>query len=214
MSLSLAEARGHYSVQSKSSDSTVATGISGLDYILRGGFPANHLYLVEGDPGTGKTTLALQYLLNGQSRGEKGLYVTLSETKAELVTVAASHGWSLEGIGLFELESLEERLQAEQQYTVFHPSEIELGETTRHICEQVERIQPARVVFDSLSEMRLLARDPLRYRRQVLALKQFFAGRKCTVILLDDRTSVETDLQLQSISHGVIVLERVGIEYG
>ena len=126
----------------------------------------------------------------------------------------SSHGWSLDGIGLFELESLEERLQAEQQYTVFHPSEVELGETTRHICEQVERLQPSLVVFDSLSEMRLLARDPLRYRRQVLALKQFFAGRKCTVMLLDDRTSRETDLQLQSISHGVLVLERVAVEYG
>jgi circadian clock protein KaiC len=192
----------------------VPTGIPGLDYILSGGLPANHLYLVEGDPGTGKTTLALQYLLNGRANGEKGLYVTLSETKAELMTVAASHGWSLDGIGLFELESLEQRLQAEQQYTVFHPSEIELGETTRHICDQVEKLQPSRVVFDSLSEMRLLARDPLRYRRQVLALKQFFAGRQCTVILLDDRTSVETDLQLQSISHGVIALERVGVEYG
>jgi circadian clock protein KaiC len=201
-------------LQSSTTEPIVPTGIAGLDYILSGGLPANHLYLVEGDPGTGKTTLALQYLLNGQANGEKGLYVTLSETKAELVTVAASHGWSLDGIGLFELESLEQRLQAEQQYTVFHPSEIELGETTRHICDQVEKLQPSRVVFDSLSEMRLLARDPLRYRRQVLALKQFFAGRKCTVILLDDRTSVETDLQLQSISHGVIALERVGVEYG
>jgi circadian clock protein KaiC len=201
-------------LQSSTIDPMVPTGIAGLDYILSGGLPANHLYLVEGDPGTGKTTLALQYLLNGRANGEKGLYVTLSETKAELVTVAASHGWSLDGIGLFELESLEQRLQAEQQYTVFHPSEIELGETTRHICDQVEKLQPSRVVFDSLSEMRLLARDPLRYRRQVLALKQFFAGRKCTVILLDDRTSVETDLQLQSISHGVLVLERVGVEYG
>lgn len=201
-------------MESAPNEQLVPTGIDGLDYILVGGFPANHLYLVEGDPGTGKTTLGLQYLLTGQERGEKGLYVTLSETKAELRTVAASHGWSLDGIGLFELESLEQRLQAEQQYTVFHPSEIELGETTRNICEQVERLQPSRVVFDSLSEMRLLARDPLRYRRQVLALKQFFAGRKCTVLLLDDRTSLETDLQLQSISHGVVVLERVGAEYG
>jgi circadian clock protein KaiC len=192
----------------------VPTGIDGLDYILSGGLPANHLYLVEGDPGTGKTTLGLQFLLTGFARGEKVLYVTLSETKSELCMVAASHGWSLDGVGLFELESLEQRLQAEQQYTVFHPSEIELGETTRLICDQVERLQPTRVVFDSLSEMRLLARDPLRYRRQVLALKQFFVGRKCTVILLDDRTSVETDLQLQSISHGVIVMERVGVEYG
>jgi circadian clock protein KaiC len=121
------------------------------------------------------------------------------------------------GYGLFERESLEQRLQAEQQYTVFHPSEIELGETTRSICEQVERLEPIRVVFDSLSERRLLARDPLRHRRvrrQVLALKQFSAGRKCTVMLRDDRTSTETDLQLQSISHCVIVLERVGAEYG
>ena len=192
----------------------VCTGIAGLDYVLSGGLPANHLYLVEGDPGTGKTTLGLQYLLSGLARGERGLYVTLSETKAELRTVAASHGWSMEGIGLFELETLEQRLQAEQQYTVFHPSEIELGETTRSICEQVERLEATRVVFDSLSEMRLLARDPLRYRRQVLALKQFFAGRNCTVMMLDDRTSTETDLQLQSISHGVIVLERVANEYG
>src|SRR3954469_21222577 len=194
--------------------SRVKTGISGLDDVLNGGLPEGHLYLVEGDPGTGKTTLALQFLLAGLAKGERGLYVTLSETKAELVTVAASPGWALEGIGLFELAALEQRLQAEQQYTVFHPSEIELGETTKHICEQVEKLQPSLVVFDSLSEMRLLAREPLRYRRQVLALKQFFAGRKCTVMLLDDRTSRETDLQLQSICHGVIVLERMAVEYG
>jgi circadian clock protein KaiC len=201
-------------VSGSTSEQLVPTGIEGLDYILHGGLPANHLYLVEGNPGTGKTTLGLQFLLTGRDRGENSLYVTLSETKAELCTVAASHGWSLDGIGLFELESLEQRLQREQQYTVFHPSDVELGETTRHICEEVERLQPTRVVFDSLSEMRLLARDPLRYRRQVLALKQFFAGRKCTVVLLDDRTSVETDLQLQSISHGVLDLERVAVEYG
>jgi circadian clock protein KaiC len=201
-------------VAGKSSEQLVPTGIAGLDYVLQGGLPANHLYLVEGDPGTGKTTLGLQFLLAGKAVGEKGLYVTLSETEAELRTVAASHGWNLDGVGLFELESLEKRLQREQQYTVFHPSEVELGETTQHICKEVERLQPARVVFDSLSEMRLLARDPLRYRRQVLALKQFFAGRRCTVVLLDDRTSLDTDLQLQSISHGVVALERVAVEYG
>jgi circadian clock protein KaiC len=198
----------------KISEALVPTGIAGLDYILQGGLPANHLYLVEGDPGTGKTTVGLQFLLAGKAAGEKGLYVTLSETKAELATVAASHGWSLDGIDLFELESLEDRLQREQQYTVFHPSEVELGETTKLICSQVERLQPSRVVFDSLSEMRLMARDALRYRRQVLAMKQFFAGRKCTVVLLDDRTSLDTDLQLQSISHGVVVMERVAVEYG
>ncbi len=195
-------------------EQVMRTGVQGLDYILAGGLPAHHLYLVEGNPGTGKTTLALQFLLEGLRHDEKGLYVTLSETKSELNTVAASHGWTLEGISLLELESLEQRLQAADQYTVFYPSEVELGETVQRICQEVEKVQPRRVVFDSLSEMRLLARDPLRYRRQVLALKQFFAGRSCTVILLDDRTSEETDLQLQSISHGVVRLERVAAEYG
>jgi circadian clock protein KaiC len=201
-------------IQSDSGERAIGAGVAGLDYILCGGLPANHLYLIEGDPGTGKTTLALQFLLEGFRVGERGLYVTLSETKSELLSVAASHGWSLDGIGLFELASLEQRLQAAEQYTVFHPSDIELSETTKRICEEVERIQPARVVFDSLSEVRLLARDPLRYRRQVLALKQFFAGRRCTVLLLDDRTSEETDLQLQSIAHGVIRMERMAVEYG
>jgi circadian clock protein KaiC len=201
-------------IQSGSGEQAVSTGVPGLDRILCGGLPANHLYLIEGDPGTGKTTLALQFLLEGFRVGERGLYVTLSETKSELLSVAASHGWSLDGIGLFELASLEQRLQAAEQYTVFHPSDVELSETTKRICEEVERIQPARVVFDSLSEVRLLARDPLRYRRQVLALKQFFAGRRCTVLLLDDRTSKETDLQLQSIAHGVIRMERMAVEYG
>src|ERR1700683_3987604 len=172
----------------------VKTGVPGLDHILFGGLPANHLYLIEGDPGTGKTTLALQFLLEGLRSGEKGLYVTLSETKSELNTVAKSHGWSLNGIGLFELASLEQRLQATEQYTVFHPSEVELSETTSRICEEVERTQPSRVVFDSLSEMRLLAREPLRYRRQVLALKQFFAGRRSTALLLDHLTSRSREL--------------------
>ena len=192
----------------------VRVGVQGLDAILNGGLPANHLYLVEGDPGTGKTTLALQFLLEGRACGESGLYVTLSETEGELQSVAASHGWSLEDINLFELASIEERLQPDAQYTIFHPGELELGETAKRICSKVEEIQPARVVFDSLSEMRLLARDPLRYRRQVLSLKQFFAGRECTVLLLDDRTSEDTDLQLQSIAHGALLLERMAIEYG
>jgi circadian clock protein KaiC len=190
------------------------TGIEGLDYLLAGGLPQNHLYLIEGTPGTGKTTLALQFLREGVNLGETCLYVTLSESKGELLAVARSHGWSLDGVALFELGSLEDRLRSEEQYTVFHPAEVELGETTKQICMEVERIQPARIVFDSLSEMRLLARDPLRYRRQILALKQFFCGRKCTVILLDDRTSDHNDLQLQSISHGVILLERLSVDYG
>jgi circadian clock protein KaiC len=192
----------------------LATGSAGLDSVLNGGFPANRLYLVEGDPGTGKTTMALQFLLEGARRGEPVLYVTLSETKEELAAVAASHGWSLEGIGLHELVPSEESLKTEAHYTIFHPSEVELGETTRAVIEEVERIQPRRVVFDSLSEMRLLARDPLRYRRQILALKQFFAGRKSTVLLLDDRTSADADLQVQSIAHGVLMLEQLELDYG
>lgn len=192
----------------------LGTGSAGLDSILEGGFPANRLYLVEGDPGTGKTTLALQFLLEGARRGEPVLYVTLSETKEELTGVADSHGWSLEGVTLHELVPPEESLKAEAQYTIFHPSEVELGETTRAVIEEVERIHPRRVVFDSLSEMRLLARDPLRYRRQILALKQFFAGRKSTVLLLDDRTSADADLQVQSIAHGVLMLEQLELDYG
>jgi len=192
----------------------ISTGIAGFDQILNGGLPENHLFLIEGDPGTGKTTLALQFLLEGRKQGEKVLYVTLSESESELRTVAESHGWSLDGVGLFELGSIEERLQADEQYTVFYPAEVELSETTKRICEEVDKLQPTRVVFDSLSEMRLLAREPLRYRRQVLALKQFFSGRKCTVVLLDDRTAEKNDLQLQSISHGVVLLERMVVEYG
>jgi len=198
----------------KNTEVRASTGIAGLDDVLGGGLPANHLYLVEGEPGTGKTTIALQFLLEGERRGERGLYITLSETVSELRTVAESHGWSLDGIALFELASLEQRLQAENEYTVFHPADVELGEITRPICEQVEKLTPARVVFDSLSEMRLLARDSLRYRRQILALKQFFAGRQCTTVLLDDLTSEHTDLQLQSICHGVILLDRMSVNYG
>jgi len=194
--------------------SRVSTGIEGLDDVLMGGFPLHHFYLIEGDPGAGKTTLALQFLLQGRANGEGGLYVTLSETKRELAEVAASHGWSLEGIGLYELEEFHDPAQANQQYTVFHPSEVELNETTNQILQQVEANQPTRVVFDSLSEMRLLARDSLRYRRQILSLKHFFVGRRCTVLLLDDRTDDDDDSKLQSIAHGVIRLERQPVEYG
>jgi len=192
----------------------LATGNDGLDSILEGGFPANRLYLVEGDPGTGKTTLALKFLLEGVAAGEPVLYVTLSETKEELISVADSHGWSLDGVNIYELIPSEESLKTETQYTIFHPSEVELGETTSAVLEEVERIKPRRVVFDSLSEMRLLARDPLRYRRQILGLKQYFSGRQCTVVLLDDRTSTLGDLQVQSIAHGVLELEHMALEYG
>jgi circadian clock protein KaiC len=192
----------------------VTTGIAGLDNILGGGLPRNHFYLIEGNPGTGKTTIAMQFLMEGARQGQKGLYVTLSESKSELVEVAASHGWSLDAIHTFELVPDETNLQPETQYTVFTPSEIELTDTTSSILAEVDRLQPARVVLDSLSEMRLLARDSLRYRRQILGLKQYFAGRKCTVLLLDDRTADGHDMQLQSIAHGVILLESVEREYG
>ena len=182
--------------------------------ILAGGLPRDRIYLVDGDPGTGKTTLALQFLMEGRARGEVGLYVTLSETAAELHAVAASHGWTLDGITIHELASADESMLPENQYTVFHPSEVELGETTKAIMTTVDRLKPSRVVFDSLSEMRLLARDPLRYRRQILALKQLFIGRGATVLLLDDRTSSEGDLQLHSLANGVISLEQTAPDYG
>jgi circadian clock protein KaiC len=191
-----------------------ATGTPGLDQILGGGLTPNRLYLIEGDPGAGKTTLALRYLLQGAEDGESGLYVTLSETKEEIEAVAESHGWSLEAINVVELVASEEDLTPDTQYTMYHPSEAELAETTKAVLDEVERVKPRRVVFDSLSELRLLAQNPLRYRRQILALKQFFAGRKCTVLLLDDLTSEESDLQVRSIAHGVLTLEQLSPEYG
>ena len=192
----------------------VAVGIPGLDDILGGGLTPDRVYLVEGNPGSGKTTLALQYLIEGRRLGEPGLYVTLSETKAELAAVAKSHGWSLDGITLLELVAPEAELEPDNQYSMFQPSEVELGETTRALLAEVERTKPRRAVIDSLSEMRLLAQSPLRYRRQILALKQFFIGRECTVLLLDDKTSETEDLQLQSIAHGVVSLEQLSPKYG
>src|SRR5690348_1969843 len=191
-----------------------ATGIQGLDDILCGGLTPFRLYLIEGVPGSGKTTLAMQYLMQGARKGESVLYVTLSETEEELRAMAASHEWSLDGVTIRELVPPEEALQPAEQYTMFHPAEVELSETTRTILADVDRLKPTRVVFDSLSELRLLAGDPLRYRRQLLALKQFFRGRRCTVLLLDDLTSSGRDLQVQSIAHGVILLEQLLPEYG
>lgn len=190
-----------------------STGIAGLDDVLGGGLPINHLYLVEGNPGAGKTTLGLQFLRQGAQGGEKGLYVTLSETATELETVAGSHGWTLDGIEVFELVS-SEGLSPDSEQSILHPSEIELGETVNGVMSAVESLRPARVVFDSLSEMRLLAQNPLRYRRQVLALKKFFAERNVTVLMLDDRSARDTDLQLHSIAHGVINLEQSVDQYG
>ncbi len=191
-----------------------AIGIPGLDEILHGGLISERLYLIDGNPGAGKTTLALQFLLHGVRSGEKCLYVTLSETRQELEAGAKSHGWNLAGIEVVELIASETELEGEEQLTMLPPSEIDLGETTRGIIDAVKRDEPMRMVLDSLSELRLLAQSSLRYRRQILALKQFFVGRQCTVLLLDDRTAEGPDLQLHSIAHGVIALNSSSPSYG
>lgn len=195
-------------------ETRASTGNAGLDVILGGGLDAERMYLYEGRPGAGKTTLALQFLLEGARRGERVLYITLSETERELALVARRHGWDLSGVDVFELVPPETMLDQGQEITLLHPGELELGETTRLVLDRVTELNPSRVVFDSLSELRLLAQNPLRYRRQVLALKQFFANRNCTVVLLDDMSSQHNDLQLHSISHGVVRLEQLAIDYG
>ena len=192
----------------------LSTGILGLDSILRGGLPAGQMYLIEGDPGTGKTTLAMQFLLSRAAAGDKGLYVTLSETRKELIETAASHGWTFESMPILELNSDDLAGGEQSHYTVFHPSEVELISTLRRMLDEVERLNPMYVVFDSLSELRLLAGDSVRYRRQLLALKSFFAKRETTVLILDDRTGEGNDRQLQSIAHGVIRLQKLPREYG
>jgi circadian clock protein KaiC len=189
-------------------------GVAGLDEVLHGGLIPARLYLLDGNPGAGKTTLALQFLLEGVRQGEGCLYVTLSETAEELRAGADSHGWSLEGIEIVELIADESEFDGESQLTMFHPSEIDLTETTRKVLEAIERVKPQRLVFDSLSELRLLAQNSLRYRRQILAFKQFLVGRNCTVLMLDDRTADAADLQLQSIAHGVISLDYKAPTYG
>lgn len=186
----------------------------GLDDILGGGLPAHRLYLIRGNPGVGKTTLALQFLLEGMRAGERVLYITLSETETEIRQVAQSHGWSLEGMSLFELSSAEQTLRLDDENTLYAAEDVDLKETVRVLLEQVESTNPQRVVFDSLSEIRLLAQSPVRYRRQLLSLKQFFADRRCTVLLLDDHTSGGPDLQVESLAHGVISLEQAVAVYG
>jgi circadian clock protein KaiC len=189
------------------------TGIVGLDYLLRGGLPVHRIHLVEGHPGAGKTTFGLQFLLEGARHGESCMYITLSETADELRANAASHGWDLSDLHIQELQP-SENLRPEEQYTLFHPSEIELGDLSRNVFAAVEEFKPARVVLDSVSDMRLLARDSLRYRRQLLGLKQFFIGRGCTLLLLNENSGGDPDPHIQSLSHGVIRLEQAVHDFG
>ena len=194
----------------------VGTGVSGLDDVLRGGLPQGQMYLLEGDPGTGKTTLAMQFVMEGVRSGQTALYITLSESASELQASARSHGWDVGNLPIAEFVPDEASLSPEQQYTVFHPSEVELAGTIQRMTELIDERRPDRVVIDSLSELRLLAADTMRYRRQLLALKHYFAGREITVLMLDDRTATGdgSDRQLQSIAHGVIRLEKTVRSYG
>ncbi len=190
------------------------TGINGLDEILRGGLPENRLYLLLGNPGVGKTTIALQYLLEGTRLGEVGMYIALSETRDEILSVARSHRWPIDQISIFELSALEQQLAQEERNTVFHPAEIELNKTTQMLLKRIQEVKPKRLVLDSLSELRLLSDSPLRYRRQMLSFKQFFAGQQMTVLLLDDHSADGGDLHVQSIAHGVITIEQIVSDYG
>jgi circadian clock protein KaiC len=191
-----------------------AFGIPGLDDITAGGLARGRMYLLEGSPGTGKTTIATQFLIEGASRGERALYITLSETETEFREGAASHGWDLEGIDIFELIPPENLLDEEQQQSLLYSSDLELGETTRRIFEAFERVKPDRVVLDSLSEILLLAQSPLRFRRQTLALKHYFSRNGATVLMLDDLTTNSNDRTMHSIAHGVIHLEEMAPDYG
>ncbi|MBV9180894.1 MAG: AAA family ATPase, partial [Acidobacteria bacterium] len=198
---------------SKSETIRSSSGCSGLDDVLGGGFPSGHVYLVEGEPGTGKTTLALQFATAGLANGEKVLYVTLSESREDLLMVAANHGLDMDGLNLLELKPSEEDLTPEGQYTVFHPAEVELSDRLQMIMHEVDSHRPARLVIDGLSELRMLAKDPLRYRRQILSLKEY-SPSDCTVLLLDDRSSGHVDMELHSIVHGVLSLEKIRRDFG
>ena len=198
----------------KEDASPISSGVEGLDYVLRGGYARFRSHLVEGRPGSGKTTLGLQFLIEGARNGEKCLYITLSESKRELLSVASRHGWELDGIEVLELVPPELSLDPSQLQTLVHSSDLELGETIKSALAEIDRLRPDRVVFDSLSEIRLLSQGSLRYRRQVLALKSFFLLNNVTVLLLDDLTAEHDDLNLHSISHGVIRMEQLSPTYG
>jgi circadian clock protein KaiC len=190
------------------------TGIHGLDDVLSGGLERGRVFLLEGSPGTGKTTIAAQFLMEGAAAGERTLYITLSETEDELLSTAASHGWSLDGVEIFELVPPESLLDEEQQQSLLYSSDLELGETTKRIFEAFERVKPDRVVLDSLSEIRLLAQSSLRYRRQILALKHYFSRQNTTVLMLDDLTTETLDKTVHSVAHGVVRLEELAPDYG
>jgi circadian clock protein KaiC len=190
-----------------------SSGSSGLDDVTGGGFPRGYFYLVEGEPGTGKTTLALQYVADGLRKGERTLYITLSEPPADLLTVGRNHGLELEGVHFVEVRPSEEDLRPDGQYSVFHPSEIELNDRLQTIVREVSQYKPERLVIDALSEVRMLAKDPLRYRRQIISLREYTPAN-CTTLLLDDRSSRHSDLELHSIVHGVVILEKVHRDYG
>jgi circadian clock protein KaiC len=198
----------------RNTDQRISSGIKELDEILGGGFPQRRMFMIEGAPGSGKTTLALQFLMEGTKNSESGLYITFSESDDEIRSVAESHGWDLSGLHLLELTELGSRLKVQEQYTVFQPAEVELSETTQRVVDEVKRLAPRRVVVDSLTEIRLVAGDPLRYRRQILALKEILSSCNCTVLLLEDHTLGNPDLLLQSLAHGVVLLEKVSSEYG
>lgn len=193
---------------------SAATGIEGLDNVLAGGFAPRQLYLIEGVPGSGKTTLALQFLLEGLRQKESVLYITLSESREELLSAGESHGWDLRAMPVHEMIPSRTELMPDEQYTMFHPSEVEMSETSKAIQAEVERVKPTRVILDSLSELRLIAGTALRFRRQILALKQYLTSQGCTVLLLDDQSGDPEDIQLQSMAHGVVALQQVHLEYG